>query len=174
MFYSSFLNKLSLFVQLSTQIQTHSGCFVKTLAWIWQISQILCVNSWKFYPNPKIFYTCVTCATCDKFHVRLISVSDKNSLLYYSLLKIWSTRALSPSRDPSPTRSPLEHLSYQGSGHQEVIITIKQTHKQGHRQTQTNRVSFISRIWSARGYIRTSFKPRKKQTRKQLNTNRQK
>ena len=67
------LNKLSVFVQLSTQIQTHSNCFVKTLAWIRQISQIgLHVNSWKNFPRSKIFYISVTGATCDKFHVWLM------------------------------------------------------------------------------------------------------
>ena len=50
MFYSSILNKLSVIVQLPTQIQTHSSCFVKNQAWIWQIPHIgyFCVNSWKF------------------------------------------------------------------------------------------------------------------------------
>ena len=39
MFYSSILKKLSVFVQLSTQIQTHSSYFVKTLGLIRQNSQ---------------------------------------------------------------------------------------------------------------------------------------
>ena len=69
--FSIFLNKLSVFVHLSTQIQTHSSCFEKTLAWIWQISQIIIfhVNSWKFCPSPTIFYTIVTWNFCDKFRV---------------------------------------------------------------------------------------------------------
>ena len=44
MFYSSILNKLSIFVQLSTPIQTQSSYFVKTLAWIWKVSQ-----NWHFF-----------------------------------------------------------------------------------------------------------------------------
>ena len=55
MFYSSFLNKLTVFVQLSTQIQTHSSYFVKLLP-----------EFGKFYPSPKIFYTN---GICDKFQV---------------------------------------------------------------------------------------------------------
>ena len=39
MIYSSILKKKSVFVQLSTKIQTYSSCLVKTLAWIGQISQ---------------------------------------------------------------------------------------------------------------------------------------
>ena len=39
MFYSSILNKLPVFVQLFTPIQTQSSNVVKTLARIWQISQ---------------------------------------------------------------------------------------------------------------------------------------
>ena len=38
--------KLLVCVQKSSQLQTYSSCFVKALAWIWQISQI---DSWKFY-----------------------------------------------------------------------------------------------------------------------------
>ena len=30
---------------------------------------VFCTSSKKNYPNPKIFYTSATCATCDKFHV---------------------------------------------------------------------------------------------------------
>ena len=33
-------NKLSVFVQVTTKIQTYWICFVKTQAWIWQIAQI--------------------------------------------------------------------------------------------------------------------------------------
>ena len=40
MFKSFMLKKISVFVQLSTQIQTHSNCFVKTQAWIRLISRI--------------------------------------------------------------------------------------------------------------------------------------
>ena len=44
MFFSSILNKLSIFVQLSTPIQTQSSYFVKTLAWIWKVSL-----NWHFF-----------------------------------------------------------------------------------------------------------------------------
>ena len=47
-------------------IRTHSSCLVRTWAWFWQVCRI---NSWQFYPGPKIFYTNVACATCDKFHI---------------------------------------------------------------------------------------------------------
>ena len=47
-------------------IQTHSSCLMRNRAWFRQICRI---NSWQFYPGPKIFYTNVACATCDKFHI---------------------------------------------------------------------------------------------------------
>ena len=62
---------------LSTQIQTYSTCFVKTLIDLWKL-HLICensnftywvifrVNSWQFYPSPKILYTSVTFATCDE------------------------------------------------------------------------------------------------------------
>ena len=40
MFDPSNLHKLSFFVQLSTQIQIHSSCLVKTQAWIRQILHV--------------------------------------------------------------------------------------------------------------------------------------
>ena len=43
MVYSSILCKLSVFMQLLTQIQSHSSYFMKTLAWIWLTSQ-----NWSF------------------------------------------------------------------------------------------------------------------------------
>ena len=46
--------------------QTHSSCLMRNRAWFRQICRI---NSWQFYPGPKIFYTNVACATCDKFHI---------------------------------------------------------------------------------------------------------
>ena len=62
---------------LSTQIQTYSTCFVKTLIDLWKLHLIcensnftywviFCVNSWQFYPSPKMFYKS---AIRDKFHV---------------------------------------------------------------------------------------------------------
>ena len=53
--------------KLSSQIQTHSSCFVKQANFTDNV--ISRVNSWKLYPSPKILYTSATCATCDKFHV---------------------------------------------------------------------------------------------------------
>ena len=72
LFYSSFSNNLSIFVQLSTQIQTHSSCFVEKISLNFAIITnrvIFCVNSYKNYPNLKLFYTNVIIDSCDKFHV---------------------------------------------------------------------------------------------------------
>ena len=77
MFHSSILNKLSVFVQSSTPIQTESSfqlfCENSGLNLTNFTKLVIChVNSWKFCPRPKSFYTsatCATCATCDKFHV---------------------------------------------------------------------------------------------------------
>ena len=63
MFYSSILNNIEFCNYLLKYILI-PVVFVKTPAWIWQISQI----GW-FFTRPKIFYTSVTCDTCDKFHV---------------------------------------------------------------------------------------------------------
>ena len=72
MFYSFVLNKLSVFVQLSSQIQTHLPCFVKKSSLNlanFKDYVIFSVNSWKYYPTQNMFYTSATCATCDKFYV---------------------------------------------------------------------------------------------------------
>ena len=55
---------------------------------------IFCGHSWKFYPSSKIFYTSVTCATCDKFHVCLFILSYMSNVdfITYTLIgkeKIW-------------------------------------------------------------------------------------
>ena len=71
------------FCAIIAQIQTHSSCFVKTQAWMWQISQIIFrVKSWKFYLSQKIFYTSVTCDFCDKFHAckRLVQIQFHHTL----------------------------------------------------------------------------------------------
>ena len=52
-------------MQLFTQIQTHSNCFVKSLAWIRQISQIW----WPFALTLESFTQAQKYFTCDKFHV---------------------------------------------------------------------------------------------------------
>ena len=50
-----FFNKLSVFVQIFTQLQNHSSHFVKNHAWIWQIlkKQLYFL---KILPEPKIIY----------------------------------------------------------------------------------------------------------------------
>ena len=52
------LKELSVFVQLSTRIQTHSNHFVKTVASIRQDWVIFRVDSSTFYPSPKKCHFC--------------------------------------------------------------------------------------------------------------------
>ena len=65
MFYSSELNKLSVFVLTYKLISVILLKPITTLAWIRRITQER-QFSWQFYPSPKINDTNVT---CDKFHV---------------------------------------------------------------------------------------------------------
>ena len=64
-FYLYILNKLSVFVQLSTQIKTHLlFCENSSLNSVNCTDRVvLRVSSWKFYMSPQIFYTIATCAT---------------------------------------------------------------------------------------------------------------
>ena len=64
-FYLYILYKLSVFVQLSTQIKTHLlFCENSSLNLVNCTDRVvLCVSSWKFYMSPQIFYTIATCAT---------------------------------------------------------------------------------------------------------------
>ena len=64
MFYSFILNKLTVFVPLSTQIQTHSSLEESSLT-NFTDRLIFRINSWKIYPSPEILCANVTCDFCE-------------------------------------------------------------------------------------------------------------
>ena len=74
MFYTSEIPKFFNFTQKTHKLHLTLGNFIEKV--------IFRINSWKFYPNPKISYTS---AICDKFHV--CTTYQENTTHWYNFRK---------------------------------------------------------------------------------------